>query len=49
MATARQSQPAECQLTDREFEDLLQKAWELIQVQKQQVVVFEPTESLSWT
>jgi hypothetical protein len=49
MATASQSQPAEGRLTDREFEDLLQKAWELIQVQKQQVVVFEPTESLSWT
>ena len=48
MATASQSQPAEG-LTDREFEDLLQKAWELIQVQKQQGVVFEPAESLSWT
>jgi len=47
MASASEAHAEERQLTDREFEELLQRTWDIMQ--KQKVVVYEPAESLSWT
>jgi len=51
MATVSQPHLAQRQLSDNEFEELLQRTWELIQAQKQQVLAhpFESAESPSWT
>jgi hypothetical protein len=51
MATVRQAHPADRQLSDSEFEELLQRSWELMQAQRQQPIVppLESTESPSWT
>jgi hypothetical protein len=47
MASASEAHPEARRLTDREFEELLQKTWDVMQ--KQKLVVYEPVESLSWT
>jgi hypothetical protein len=47
MASASEAHQEARRLTDREFEELLQRTWDAMQ--KQQVVVYEPAESLSWT
>jgi hypothetical protein len=52
MVTASQTHPTDRRLSDREFEELLQRTWELVQNQRQQQVAhpFESTaESPSWT
>jgi len=53
MATASETHLTDRALSDREFEELLQKTWELVQSQQQAVKVvhpFEPaSESPSWT
>jgi len=51
MATVSQPHSAQRQLSDREFEQLLERTWELMQAQKQQVIAhpFESPESPSWT
>jgi ribosome-associated toxin RatA of RatAB toxin-antitoxin module len=55
MATASEAHPTDRALSDREFEELLQKTWEFVQSQKGVTAVkvvhpFEPSsESPSWT
>jgi hypothetical protein len=51
MATISEAHPSERRISDREFEELLQRTWELVQAQRQQPVAqpFESTESPSWT
>jgi Lhr-like helicase len=52
MATASEAHPTDRALSDREFEELLQRTWELVQIQKQRKIVrpFESApESPSWT
>jgi hypothetical protein len=52
MATTGQSHSTDRHLSDREFEELLQRTWELVQSQKPQKVsrTYEATtESPSWT
>jgi hypothetical protein len=56
MATASEAHPTDRALSDREFEELLQKTWELIQsqkpVQKRVKIVHSfdsAPESPSWT
>jgi len=51
MASASQAHPAERRLSDSEFEELLQRTWELVQARGQQPIAhpFESTESPSWT
>jgi hypothetical protein len=49
MSTASETQPTERTLTDREFEDLLQRTWELVHNQKQTHPLDPATESPSWT
>jgi hypothetical protein len=51
MATVSQPHLAQRQLSDNEFEELLQRTWELLQAQKQQSIAhpFESAESPSWT
>jgi hypothetical protein len=52
MATASQAHPVDRRLSDREFEELLQRTWELVQNQKRPKLArpLEATpESPSWT
>jgi hypothetical protein len=51
MATASDTHPTDKALSDREFEELLQRTWELVQSQGYKAVhPFEPSsESPSWT
>jgi hypothetical protein len=52
MATTSQAHPTDHRLTDREFEELLLRTWELVQNQKRQQVARpyeQATESPSWT
>jgi hypothetical protein len=51
MATASQPHAAQRELSDNEFEELLERTWKLIQAQKQPVIEhpFESAESPSWT
>jgi hypothetical protein len=49
MATASETHPTERTLSDREFEDLLQRTWELVQNQKATHPLDPATESPSWT
>jgi hypothetical protein len=52
MATITKANPTDRRLSDHEFEELLQRTWELVQGQRQQPIVqpFEsPSESPSWT
>ena len=56
MATASEAHPTDRALSDREFEDLLQKTWELVQSRKsvqKSVKIVHPfdsaPESPSWT
>ena len=52
MAIASKATPTDRRLSDNEFEELLQRTWELVQGQRQQPIVhpFEaPSESPSWT
>ena len=51
MATASDTHTTDRALSDHEFEELLQKTWELVQSQAAKVVhPFEPSsESPSWT
>jgi hypothetical protein len=52
MATATKANPTDRRLSENEFEELLQRTWELVQGQRQPPIVhpFEsPSESPSWT
>jgi hypothetical protein len=53
MATASQAHPIDRQLSDSEFEELLQRTWEFVHGQVQQQSVVRPyesaSESPSWT
>jgi hypothetical protein len=53
MPTASEAHPTDRALSDREFEELLQKTWELVQtqksVQKSIKIVHSAPESPSWT
>ena len=49
MSTASETQPTERTLSDREFEDLLQRTWELVRNQKETHPLDPATESPSWT
>jgi hypothetical protein len=56
MATASEAHPTDRALSDREFEELLQKTWELVQSQKsvqKSIKIVHPfdsaPESPSWT
>jgi hypothetical protein len=49
MSTASETQATERALSDREFEDLLQRTWELVHNQKETQPLDPATESPSWT
>jgi hypothetical protein len=49
MATTSETRSVERTLSDREFEDLLQRTWELIRNQKETHPLDPATESPSWT
>jgi hypothetical protein len=49
MATVSETQQTERTLSDREFEDLLQRTWELVRNQKETHPLDPSTESPSWT
>jgi hypothetical protein len=49
MATASETRTSERTLSDREFEDLLQRTWELVRNQKETHPLDSATESPSWT
>ena len=50
MATVSEMHSSERNLTDHEFEELLQRTWELVQTQKPVQPPFETSaESPSWT
>jgi hypothetical protein len=49
MATASETHSSERTLSDREFEDLLQRTWELLRNQKEAHPIDPATEAPSWT
>jgi hypothetical protein len=49
MATASETRSSERALTDREFEDLLQRTWELVHNEKEGHPLDPAAESTSWT
>jgi hypothetical protein len=49
MSTASETHSPERALSDREFEELLQKTWELMQTHKEIHPLDSATESPSWT
>jgi hypothetical protein len=52
MATASQAQPTDRQLSDSEFEELLEKTWEFVHAQAQHPAAHpyeSASESPSWT
>jgi hypothetical protein len=49
MSTASETHSSERALSDREFEELLQRTWELVQAQKQAHPLDPAAEAPSWT